>query len=247
MGFELEAQKYTSYECMAEDYLVKYFGNQKIEYPINPFSLLKDEGILFTLSDFHKLEGVYICAASVDDIPIVGINAKRPITRQRFTAVHELCHHFRYADKQVSCPIGGKKTKIEEFAEGFAAAVLMPIAELKSQVDKRKNLRGYVSFDDVLEIADYFGVSFESCLYRIAYCIHAIEGDTTSQVLKKRIKKYGPDKKRKSLHMTSAKLYSGLLDNYQEQLAFIPTDHSRYLFQNEYIYNDSRMEGLDVQ
>jgi Fic family protein len=37
-----------------------------------------------------------------------------------------------------------------------------------------------------------------------------------------------------------------LIDNYQEQLAFSPTDHAKYLFQKEYIYNDSRMEGLDV-
>lgn len=83
MDFRLEAQKYTDPERMAADYLVAYFGNQKIEYPINPFTLLKDEGVLFTLSNFHKLEGVYVPAASASDIPIVGINANRPITRQR--------------------------------------------------------------------------------------------------------------------------------------------------------------------
>lgn len=246
MDFRLEAHKYTDSERMAADYLIAYFGNRKIEYPINPFAFLKDEGVLFTLSNFHKLEGVYVPAASANDIPIVGINANRPITRQRFTAAHELCHHFHDADKQISCPIFGKKTAIEYFADGFAAAVLMPIAELRVQVNKRKNARGNVSFDDVLEIADYFGVSFESCLFRIAYRIHAIDGDTESVSLKKRITKYAPDKVRKSQHMTYANLYAGLIDNYQEQLAFSPTDHARYLFQNEYIYNDSRMEGLDV-
>jgi Zn-dependent peptidase ImmA (M78 family)/fido (protein-threonine AMPylation protein) len=246
MDFRLKAQKYTDPERMAADYLIKHFGNQKIEYPINPFALLKAEGVLFTLSNFHKLEGVYVPAASASDIPIIGINANRPITRQRFTAAHELCHHFHDAGKQISCPMFGKKTAIENFADGFAAAVLMPIAELRAQVNKRKNTRGNVSFDDVLEIADYFGVSFESCLFRIAYRIHAIDGDTESASLKKRIAKYAPDKVRKSQHMTYANLYAGLIDNYQEQLAFSPTDHARYLFQNEYIYNDSRMEGLDV-
>lgn len=194
MDFRLEAQKYTDPERMAADYLVAYFGNQKIEYPINPFTLLKDEGVLFTLSNFHKLEGVYVPAASASDIPIVGINANRPITRQRFTAAHELCHHFREAGKQISCPISGNKTSIEYFADGFAAGILMPIAELRAQVNKRKNTRGNVSFEDVLEIADYFGVSFESCLFRIAYRIHAIDGDTESAALKKRIAKYAPDK-----------------------------------------------------
>lgn len=246
MSFRLEAHKYTDAEHMATDYLVAFFGNQKIEYPINPFAFLKDESVLFMLSNFHKLEGVYIPATSADDIPFVGININRPITRQRFTAAHELCHHFHDSEKQISCPISGKKTAIENFADSFAAAVLMPISELRAQVNKRKNALGNVSLDDVLEIADYFGVSYEACLFRIAYRIHAIDGDTEAAALKKIIVKYAPDKARKSKHMTYTNLYSGLIDNYQEQLAFSPTDHARYLFQNEYIYNDSRMEGLDI-
>jgi Zn-dependent peptidase ImmA (M78 family) len=150
---------------MAAAYLVKYFGNQKIEYPINPFQMLKDEGVLFSLMNFKKLEGVYIPPSSLDDVPVVGINANRPITRQRFSAAHELCHHLRDADKQISCPIGSKNA-IERFAEGFAAALLMPVGELRAQVNKRKNSNHNISFDDVLEIAEYFGVSFQACLFR---------------------------------------------------------------------------------
>ena len=245
MQFEIEAKKYTDPEKMAADYLVKYYGNQKIEYPINPFQMLKDEGILFSLQDFKKLEGVYIPASSKEDIPIVGINANRPITRQRFSAAHELCHHFHDADKQISCPIGSKNA-VERFAEDFAAALLMPINELRAQVNKRKNNTRNVSFDDVLEIADYFGVSFQACLFRIAYMIHAISGNTEPDELRKRANKFKPEKERKRHHMTYTKLYEGLIDCFQEQLTFKPTDHARYLFQNEYIYNDSRMEGLDV-
>jgi len=246
MGYITDAGKYTDPEKMAADFLTAFFGNQKIEYPINPFAFLKAEGILFKLAGFSKLEGVYIPASEEDDSAVVGINANRPITRQRFTAAHELCHHFRDADKQVSCPINGKKNSIELFAEGFAAAVLMPLPEMKVQVNKRKDNRGNVSFDDVLEIANYFGVSFEACLYRIAYRIHAISGNTESAELKKRIARYKPDSVRKVKHMTYEKLYADLIDNYSEQLAFVPDDHARFLFQNEYIYNDSRMEGLDV-
>lgn len=36
------------------------------------------------------------------------------------------------------------------------------------------------------------------------------------------------------------------MDCYQEQLAFHPTDFARNVFQSNYIYNDSRMEGLNV-
>ena len=95
MQFETEAKQYTDPEKMAAAYLVKYYGNQRIEYPINPFKMLNDEGILFYLMDFKKLEGVYIPASSSGDVPVIGINVNRPITRQRFSAAHELCHHFR--------------------------------------------------------------------------------------------------------------------------------------------------------
>ncbi|MBO5535261.1 MAG: Fic family protein [Clostridia bacterium] len=247
MQFQTEAKGFIDPEEMAAAYLVRYYGNQKIEYPINPFQMLKAEGALFSLRKFKKLEGVYIPAAGEDDIPMVGININRPITRQRFTAAHELCHHFRDADREVSCPINGKKNSIEDFAEKFAAALLMPINELRHQVNKRqKNGRRYISFDDVLVIADFFGVSFEACLFRIAYKVHAIDGDTEPQALKSRAAKYKPEKVRKSRHMTYSQLYAGLLDAYHEQLTFVPTDFARYIFQTEYIYNDSRMEGLDV-
>lgn len=129
-----EAKQFDDPEKMAAAFLVKYYGNQKIEYPINPFKMLKDEGILFSLMDFKNLEGVYIPASTPEDIPVVGINVNRPITRQRYSAAHELCHHFRDADKQISCPIGANNA-VEMFAEGFAAALLMPLNELRVQVN----------------------------------------------------------------------------------------------------------------
>ncbi len=167
--------------------------------------MLKDEGILFSLRDFNKLEGVYIPATAPGDIPIVGINVNRPITRQRFTAAHELCHHFRDAERQISCPVGSRSA-IEVYAEKFAAALLMPISELRAQVNKRKNSVGTISLDDVLEIANFFGVSFQACLFRIAYLIHAISGNTEPEELRKRAGKYKPDRERKRRHMTYTKL-----------------------------------------
>ena len=247
MHFQGEAAHYTFPEELAAKYLSKYFANQKIQYPINPFQMLKDEGILFSLSNFKKLEGVYIPASEENDIPTVGINANRPITRQRFTAAHELCHHFHDANnKEITCPMFGKKTHIEFFADKFAAALLMPIEELKSQVNRRKDTRGEISFDDVLEIAEYFGVSFEACVFRIAYQIHAIPGNVEAYELKRRIKKYRPETIRKAKNMSYFKLYADLVDTFEKQLTFQPTDHARYLFMNSYIYNDSRMEGLEI-
>ncbi len=245
INFKSNAKNYKDAENMAAVYLAAYFGDSKIKYPISPFKMLKDEQIEFVIRNFNKLEGVYIPAQSEDDIAIVGISAKRPITRQRFTAAHELCHHFRDADKQVACPIGQKNSS-EYFADAFASAILMPMDELKAKVNEYKDANGNVSFDDVLKIADYFGVSFEACVRRIAYKIHAIEGDIENKELAKRIRKYHPDKKRKELGMSYENLYSDLIDNYVEQLRFTPNDYAKYMFESAYIYNDSRMEGLKV-
>ena len=243
--FKLNAKNFTDAESMAAAYLAAYFGNSEIKYPISPFKMLKDEGVDFVIRNFYKLEGVYIPAQTQDDIAIVGISANRPITRQRFTAAHELCHHFRDADKQVACPIG-QKNAAEYFADAFASALLMPMGELKVKVNEYKDYNGNVSFDDILKIADFFGVSFESCVRRIAYKIHAVEGDIESKELTKRIRNYKPDIKRKELGMSHENLYSDLIDNYDEHLRFAPNEYAKYVFENTYIYNDSRMEGLDV-
>ena len=64
MDFYAFAKKYHDPEQLAAGYLRVKFGNQSIDYPINPFALLRSEGVLFKLADFHKLEGVYIPAAN---------------------------------------------------------------------------------------------------------------------------------------------------------------------------------------
>jgi len=237
------AKSISNAEDLAALYLQRYDKERGIEYPINPFQMLVDEGVSFAIRDFGKLEGVFIPATDSEDIPIVGININRPITRQRFTAAHELCHFFRDTERQI-CPIGNK-TAAEKFADRFASAVLMPSSELNKQVDIRKK-NGYVDFDGILEIANYFGVSFESCVFRIAYDIHAVQGNTEINELKKRIKNYKPDFQRKSRGYNNVLLYEGLIDSYGYALRFKPNDFAVNVFQNNYIYNDSRMEGVEI-
>jgi Zn-dependent peptidase ImmA (M78 family)/fido (protein-threonine AMPylation protein) len=205
--------------------------------------MLVDEGVKFAIRDFGKLEGVYIPAYDQDDIPIVGINLNRPITRQRFTAAHELCHFFRDSEEQI-CPIGSR-TASEVFADRFSSEILMPLSELITQVDNRKR-SGYVDFDDILEIANYFGVSFDSCVFKVAYNIHAVQGNTEVVELRKRIRKYKPDAQRRERGYNYVSLYEGLIDSYEHALRFVPNDFALYVFQNDYIYNDSRMEGVEV-
>lgn len=242
-NFNSTAKTIDNAEQLAAAYLLHYFRNQEISYPINPFQMLINEGVKFAIRDFGKLEGVYVPALSQGDIPIVGININRPITRQRFTAAHELCHYFRDSEQQI-CPIGSKSA-VEKYADSFASGILMPLGELRLQVRKREK-NGYVEFDDILEIADYFGVSFESCLFRIAYFIHAVPGNTEASELKKKIRKYKPDSRRRERGFNNVSLYEGLINSYEHALRLVPNQFMLNVFQNEYVYNDSRMEGVDI-
>ena len=91
-----------------------------------------------------------------NNIPIIGINFGRPITRQRYTAAHELCHHIKDRDNSI-CPISGRKSNIENFADVFASELLMPSKYLKAEA-KKYAVDGKLSRSDILKIADFFGV-----------------------------------------------------------------------------------------
>lgn len=49
---------------------------------------------------FHRLEGLFFPADGGGDMDLVAINSGRPITRQRYSAAHELCHLLK--DRNVS-------------------------------------------------------------------------------------------------------------------------------------------------
>lgn len=238
-------KKHPSPETLAQAFLIDYFGERQATYPINPFQILTDIGVPFVFRPFKKFEGVYFPPEDENDIPVVGINLNRPITRQRFTAAHELCHHIKDRQKGMVCPFGSKSI-IETYAEKFAAELLMPLDALKQQVDLFKK-DGYVSYDDVLMIAHYFGVSFESCLFRIAYKVQAIQGDTDPNKLKKSIKKFAPETKRTAVGLDNIYLYEGLFEAAKDNLRVAPSPNISYKFQNEYVYNDSRMEGINIE
>lgn len=233
-------------EKMVYSFLREYsmMKGHKLSFPINPFQMLKDLDVLFSFRPFKKYDGIYIPASDENDIPIVGINLKRPITRQRFSAAHELCHHLKDANNVFVCTPNPKST-VERYAEDFAAELLMPSSKLRQKVEEREK-NGYVDFDDVLYIADFFGVSFSACLYRIAYRLHKIKGDTSPKSLAKRIEKYKPINRRKELGMYDTVLYEQLFDAIGDSFKITPTPYTCQKFKSEYVYHDSRLEGIDI-
>jgi Zn-dependent peptidase ImmA (M78 family) len=173
-------------EVLAKKVLEIYFSEKIPSYPIDPFDILSYFDVLYQFRDFKDLEGIYILSKDEDDIPIIGINNNRPITRQRFTAAHELCHHLKDRSSDFFCPINGIKNDVEKFADKFASELLMPTKELEVQVKKLEQ-NGYIDFTNIIYITDYFGVSFESCVFNIAYNIGKIEGDIGPKEIRKRI------------------------------------------------------------
>lgn len=223
--------------------------NGEIKFPIDPFKLLKDNGILISFSNFERLEGVIL--NDEDNVTIVGINRLRPWSRQRFSAAHEYCHFIKDLEKgkskvnKIECLIGSKN-EIEKFADKFASELLMPKYNLKELCNQYKNEKGYVDFDSIIYIAEYFGVSFESCVFRIAYCLRMIDGETEPKELKKRIRNYHPDAKRKELILKNNDFL--LIGNAIDSFFYCMVDLNKNIgskFLNNYIYYDNKLEGIN--
>lgn len=229
-------------QILAEKVLENSYGKEMPSIPIDPFKLMREYGIVYQFMGFEDLEGIYLLPENESDIPIVGINYKRKITRQRFTAAHELCHHLK-DQRNEACQIGAKD-KIEKYAEQFAAELLMP-RELFYSVVCEYEKNGKVSLDDALQIAERFGVSFRSCVFRLAYTFHILEGDY--EQLNKRISDYKPDKKKTAMGMDieNIELLRQAVDSY-EFFFQVKENSVWYKFKNDFIYNENRMEGVEL-
>lgn len=231
---------------LAEQVLAKLSGDN-LAFPINPFQLLTDIGVPFVLRDFDKYEGVYLPAENEKEIAAVGINNRRPIQRQRFTAAHELCHHIKDHNRTLCELKDFQKSAIERFAEDFASELLMPRKQMLELVNKHRQ-DGYVSFDNALHIAEHFGVSFHSCILRLAYVFRVIDGDTSSAALSKRCSRYKVTEKKRQLGLSSndTNLLVDLVAAMEKWMPPPGSENIRLAFVNNYVYHDSHLEGVNL-
>ncbi len=230
---------------LADNLIDIYFDGKEPSFPLNPFKLMRDLGIVYQFMEFKDLEGIYMVPEDEEDIALIGINAKRPITRQRFTATHEICHHLKDRNSSI-CAIVPSGTPREQYADQFASELLMPIKYL-SQFVKKYIQDGFVSFEAALKITDYFGVSFSSCVNTLAYKLQLIAGDTTPKKLKNRIKNFKPDLKKQQLGMEveSILLLKQVVDSYTFFWNVEPS-LAWYKFKGDFIYNENRLERLNL-
>jgi len=100
---------------------------------IDPFVALAQSGVIVMRRRLDGLAGIYM-PGNADDAspPGVMINAAHPLSKQRFTAAHELAHHRRDrsftldADTEWAGRGEHSSSDRERFAEAFAAWYLMP-------------------------------------------------------------------------------------------------------------------------
>lgn len=100
---------------------------------IDPFAALKRAGVFVFRRPLDQLAGAYLPGEpDAGGQPGVLINASHPLSRQRYTAAHELSHHRRdrrlVLDRETEwlARDARPRTEVEQFAEAFAAWFLMP-------------------------------------------------------------------------------------------------------------------------
>lgn len=238
-------QKGMPAETLAQEVLKLYFDDKEPSFPIDPFKMIRDFGIVYQFMEFKDLEGIYILPDDSNDIPVIGINFERPITRQRYTAAHELCHHIKDRGNRI-CPINGKKNTIEKYADAFASELLMPTKYLKS-IAERFAINGTVNRDVILKIAEFFGVSFETAVFSVAYKTTFWSGDKDPRIIKRDNRKYRPEMRKTELglNLENTDLWEQVVDSY-EYFWSIDNKYAWYLFKNNFIYHENRLEKLNL-
>ena len=128
-------------------------------------SLIEDAGIKLYLHDFNFQKTFGLSVNNEDGGPAIIVNNNENISVERkiFTIAHELGHlilHKSSFDGEVA----EENDKEEKEADKFAAELLMPEKAFKKQWEAHS---GISWIDAVMQIKQYFGVSYKTVLYRL--------------------------------------------------------------------------------
>ncbi len=137
---------------------------------------------LFTFLDEHE---ILVCKARLGNIdrngisgafynhPSLGycilVNTETSRGRQMFTLAHEYAHAlFHYGAANCIVSITGEKSSREQFADAFAANLLIPRKGLR-QVIEASGLVNNLTESDVVRLASYYKVSYAFMLNRLLF------------------------------------------------------------------------------
>lgn len=125
----------------------------------------RGEAFVVVLDLADVIAGAY---AARPDCPMIFVNGRQPVARQRFTLAHEFGHHRLGHESVVdrTVTIGGyQHDPVEVEANAFAAEFLMPKAGVVEWADA--SIAGAVTLEDVVRLAYAFGVSAQAARYAL--------------------------------------------------------------------------------
>lgn len=221
--------------------LREYFGTETPEFPIDIFKMLREFDINYFFQDLEGLEGIYSPDTS-ETVAVVGINKNRRYERQRFTGAHELCHHLRDYQAPSVSPIDAQNDEKEIYANTFAAELLMPRKYFLKHARRYRDQQGFIQPDNALYLCNIFGTSFESVMWNLHQnrCLDF-------ELRKEFFTTFKVNEKLKGLDLIS--LESTFLRNIIDSYTFVARSDNTALWlrlKNELIYNDGKIEGLDI-
>jgi Zn-dependent peptidase ImmA (M78 family) len=136
---------------------------------IDPFDALERSGVLVFRRRLDRIAGLYIPGRLTESgIDGVLINSGHPLSKQRYTAAHELAHHRRDrqflidTDTEWLGRVDSGRSDRERFAEAFAAWFLMP-RKLIEETGNRLGLDfSRLDGPDTYALALELGTSYEA-------------------------------------------------------------------------------------
>ncbi len=128
------------------------------------------EGNLGVLVLYLDLNGGSAASTSGSVCNAILMNSRNAPWRQNYDLAHELFHLITwdvFSDEEIySKPKSGNKNEVEQWAEAFASALLLPAEEVRRKFSRRVKGRE-ITYMSLIEIAREFRVSIEALLWRL--------------------------------------------------------------------------------
>jgi len=138
--------------------------------PVNVWEVIRRVGVALALEDFGDEggDGRYL---NKDGRALIIINTANRVSRQRFTAAHELGHHEMHRHTQRNLVIrdddvlARTNDPLEKAANAFAGTFLAPAAGITERLGDKRNKE--VSAEDVASLMGDFGLSYEATVNQL--------------------------------------------------------------------------------
>lgn len=133
---------------------------------VDVFEAIEKAGVLLAFEPFPRLAGMYF--APPEYSPAIVVNSQHPLARQRYTAAHELGHHYLAHGTSIDPEMeplyrwgGGDFPDVEKVAEAFAAWFLMPEQLVRKELAEL-GIEGPQTPEDVYALSLRLGTSYRA-------------------------------------------------------------------------------------